>query len=160
MTTRSRLIVAIVAALVLTGCGATVKELLVSSYKGTHTLFSAVDDGERTLCFGSTTLPPVAQRTHCTAGTPGLTDQKHQDISKALVKAFDAETRLAPALKLWKQGDPIPTDFATAQAESKNVLALANALSGSSPKVLAWIANIQAWVDSYTKLAALFNGGK
>jgi hypothetical protein len=159
MKTRTLLASLIAAAIIVAGCGATVKELLVASYQGTHTTFAAVDDGERVLCFGSTTLPPVPQRTHCTAGTPGLTDAKHQQISASLVKAFDAEVRLAPVLKLWKQGDPIPTDFTIAQAESANILALAKAID-PNPKVLAWIANVQSWVDGYAKLAALFNGGK
>lgn len=141
-------------ALLLFGCTMNPKAIIVAAHQSIEVALAAVDDGERALCD-----PAPAQPAHCAAPVAGLTDAKHQAISRELVGAFTTQGRLVPAIKSWSVGDPIPTDLVTTTATANRVLDLAQALDPSAARD-GWIATIRTWQTTLTLLMTKIGGAK
>lgn len=139
------------------GCAGSLKANLVAAHQGIETSLAGVDDAERLACFGQLSLP--ANPTTC--GNPlalkfGLTDQRHQKFSQLLSQAYAVQVRLAPAIKTFKAGDPIPTDLTTSLQLAQEVQSAAAVFDPSSNIP----ARVKTWLDELTALSKLFNGGK
>lgn len=145
---------AIFAATGLSFACASFKVTLVDSYQSTELLLAAVDDSERILCFGSTDVSTLSDTSHCTVATPGLTDERHQALSRALARAFDAQDRLAPVLKAYQPGQPMPVDLATLQAAASEVAQIIATVDPSSP-IATWLKQANAWLAQVKILIAL-----
>lgn len=132
---------------------------LVTTHDGVEKLLAAVDDSERILCFGSTTMPAVP--TKCTtpaAVAAKLTDDRHVALSRALYKAFSAQVALGKVIQTWVPGQPVDMSMLTsAVAEVDVQLAL---LDIKAPNLSGLLADILKWKAEIERLRALFGGGR
>jgi len=131
----------------------------VQTHQGIQTLLAAVDDAERVLCFGSTTLP--AQPSRCTtdaARTAGLTDARHQALSRALVKAFAGQVAVGTALTVWRPGRPV--DMSEVDAAAVEIDRELAQLRTGIPAIAPLITKAREWIAEVNRLKALFQGGR
>lgn len=107
-----RAIIALLALVIIaSGCAKQRAQVVKASASLEQTL-GTLQDAVRHICNPSVAFPtPI---TDCTAESAslGLTTAKFRQISAALAKAFDfIYQTLAPALRLWKAGDPVPKEY-------------------------------------------------
>lgn len=140
-------------------CAGNLKATLVASHATLEQAYNAADDSELRLCYGTTDIDAFtpAQLVHCTAGTPGLTDALHQQISSDFKQAYAAQQRVGVELKTWKVGDPIPTDLTSALALAQHAEKLGAAISPSAGQS-AFAQNLQKWIDGLQGLVDKFGG--
>jgi len=131
----------------------------VQTHQGIQTLLAAVDDAERVLCFGSTTLP--AQPSRCTtdaARTAGLTDARHQALSRALVQAFAGQVAVGMALTVWRPGQLV--DMSEVDAAAVEIDRELAQLRTGIPALAPLITKAREWIAEVNRLKALFQGGR
>ena len=130
----------------------------VQTHQGIQTLLASVDDAERVLCFGSTALPPAPSR--CTtdaARAAGLTDARHQAISRALVKAFSGQVVVGMAISVWQPGQPL--DMSQVDAAAADIDRELAQMNAGIPALAPLLAKAREWVAEINRLKALFKGG-
>ncbi len=136
----------LVAALVVISCASVpLKQKVSSGHQAVHESLVLLDDAERAVC--KPFPPPESNKCSSpTAVALGLTDAKHQEFSRALVKAFDADVKASVAIIAWKAGDPIPTDVKMLLEDAQQTLTVAQSISSSSlvDKALAFVARARA----------------
>lgn len=119
---------------VAAGCASTpLKQKVSNGHQTVRAALTAFDDAERALC-----APDPATPNHCTnaaAATAGLTDAKHQAISRAMADAYQKDEAVAVVLIAWKSGDPVPADVPTVLADANAALAVAQSLAPTNSLV-------------------------
>lgn len=137
----------------LAGCASVpLKQRASATHQTVHAALVAIDDLERQLC-----APAPTQPNHCTApaaATIGLTDAKHQELSRQLVVAYRADAKLSTALITWRAGDPPPADLPTILRDAQETLAAVKPLTGSDGSRL--VTRVQTWLDRLVALQAVF----
>jgi hypothetical protein len=121
----------VLALALLTGCASTqIKQKVSAGHQTVRAAIVSVDDLERRLC-----EPAPTQPNHCTAtgaAAVGLTDAKHQEISRALAKAYDSDVKVSAAIIAWRSGDPMPKDLPTLLADANDTLLAIQPIAGQS----------------------------
>jgi hypothetical protein len=95
----------LLALVLLAACAANPRARLVQTHQGIQTALATLDDAERILCWDATVLP--ADATRCTteaARLAGLTDARHQAISRGFIKAYEAQLGLGQVIAVWVLG--------------------------------------------------------
>lgn len=138
-----------------TGCASVpLKQKVSEAHQTVRQALVAIDDAEVAACQPSGDAP-----NHCTspaAATIGLTDAKHQQLSRLLADAFDKDAKVSAALIAWKAGDPMPTDLPTLLADANGALTVAQSFAPSSPI----LAKVQSLLSALTQLQTVLGGGK
>ena len=122
-----------------------VKERISNGHQLVRTAITAFDDAELALC-----APDPAKPNHCTnpqAATIGLTDARHQAISRALVDAYVKDKLVSAAIIAWKAGDPPPATINDLLTDATSALAAAQAAAPGNAlitKGLDLVAKINA----------------
>ncbi len=129
-----------------------VKQRISQTHQTIHQALVTVDDAEIALC-----APKPAAVNTC--GNPlaaqlGLTDAKHQSISRTLKSDYDLDRNIGIAMIAWKAGDPMPKDVSTLMADAQAILTTANSISDSS-----FVGKAQALLTHVQAMVAAFNGG-
>ncbi len=144
-------VLALILALSFAGCASTpLKQRVSAGQQTVRTAIVAVDDLERKLC-----EPAPAQVNHCTAPgavAVGLTDAKHQEISRAIAKALDSDVKVSAAIIAWRSGEPMPKDLPSLLADANDTLIAIQPLGVSS----ALYIKAQALLQRVAALAGLF----
>lgn len=116
------------AVLAFSGCASVpLKQKLSTAHQSVREAIVQLDEAERQLCG-----PAPAQPNHCTtiaAQVVGLTDARHQAISRQLVQAYETDIKAGTALIAWRAGDPPPTDLTQLLTDAQETLAAIQALS-------------------------------
>jgi hypothetical protein len=123
-----------------------IKERISDSHQLVRTAITAFDDAEIALC-----APDPAKVNHCTspqAATIGLTDARHQAISRALADAYTKDKLVSAAIIAWKAGDPKPATLDELLKDATDALTAAQA-------ALPGNALIAKGMDLLTKINAL-----
>lgn len=144
------LLMFIAAAALAAGCASVpLKQQISASHQAVHQAIVTLDDAERQLCG-----PAPAAPSHCAAATAaavGLTDARHQAISAALVKAFDADAKAGRAIVAWRAGDPPPADVQQLLTDAQDALGAVQAITDTSlvQKAQTLVARAQALLSSF-----------
>ena len=124
-------LVVLILALVVTGCASTpLKQRVSASHQAVRMAITSVDDLERKLCEPAPTA--VNRCTAPGAAAVGLTDAKHQEISRALAKALDTDVKVSAAIIAWRSGEPMPKDLPSLLADANDTLIAIQPLGLSS----------------------------
>lgn len=144
------LLTLLIALVLVTGCASTpIKAKVSATHQTVREAIVAVDELERQLC-----APDPAQVNHCTAPSAsavGLTDAKHQEISRALARAFDKDIKVAAAIIAWRSGEPMPKDLPSLLADANDTLIAIQPLTNSS-----LVSKAQTLLSRVAALAGLF----
>jgi len=147
---------AIVALTVAVACASlSVKQQALAAHQTAHSAIVAIDDFERTVCKPN---PPPADNT-CSAVPRVLTDDQHQRVSAAIVRAYEADIRVGRAIILWQPGQPAPAALPALQAAVQEVETIVHELAPGSARVDELFARAQALVERVRTLILRFAGG-
>jgi hypothetical protein len=128
---RVRLLSAAAALALFVACASVpLKQQISADHQGLRQALTLVDDTERGLC-----MPDAAAPNHCTAkdaATLGLTDARHQALSRVLADAYDLSAKVGQALIAWRAGDPIPSDLLTLLADAQEAVTQISAFAPGS----------------------------
>jgi hypothetical protein len=117
------------------------KQKAVNGLRSTHLALSAAQDFERSA--------------YNAKSIPGLTAQRHADISRAFSKAFANELVAGQALKAWRAGEPAPQSLVQLQKDVDDALVVAKAAVPSGGPLLD---KVQAVFDEIARVAAALTG--
>ena len=137
--------------------GVSPRAQLVQTHQGIQTLLASVDDAERIVCFGSTTLP--SDPTRCStpaAQTAGLTDARHRAISRAFVKAFDAQIALGAAIAVWQYGQAM--DVSLLESAVAEIDAQLAGMNIAIPALAPMFRRLVEWKAEIARFRLLFGG--
>lgn len=151
---RNRLFLALALTLSTNCASVSLKQKVSETHQTVRTALVAIDDAEAAAC-----QPAADAPNHCTspaAATIGLTDAKHQQLSRLLADAFDKDAKVSAALIAWKAGDPMPTDLPTLLADANGALTVAQSFAPSSPI----LAKVQSLLSALAQLQSVLGGGK
>lgn len=152
---RRRAFVALTLVVALTtACALSLKEKASTARETARTALVAVDDLERQLCGPDPSAP-----NHCLnpdASTIGLTNARHQAISRALVDAFTADKKVAAAILQWRAGDPAPADLSALLKDATDTFGV---VQGFLPTTNTLFQKIRHWLDEVNVLVDAFTGG-
>jgi hypothetical protein len=124
--------------LTLDACASTsAKQKVVVGLQASESALEASHTAERLLC------APTADQTKAiqvcdgpNAKTLGLTSEVHLKAAAMYSVAFDYQGKAAMAVKLWRSGDPAPSDLASYQAALNDLLtALGTVLPAQQPTI-------------------------
>lgn len=147
------LVSVLVLAVTLAGCASVpLKQQISRSHQVAHQALVAVDEAERALCAPIPATPNVCGS--AVAAALGLTDAKHQAISRTLARAFDHDAKAGVAVIAWRAGDPVPADLRTLLQDAQDVVAVATTITDN-----ALVTRAQALVARVAAVVALFGGG-
>lgn len=142
-------------ALVLSACASVpVKQKVSASHQTLRQAIVAVDDAERLLC-----APKPAPLSHeCgnpVAATLGLTNEKHQALSRALARAYEYDVKTGAAIVAWRAGDPVPSEIGQLMTYAQEVLVTANTLSDAAfiDKAQVLVARAQALITTFREVS-------
>ncbi len=93
-----------------------------------------------------------AERLLFTAGVS--TPARHKAIAAVFVRAFELEIQVAQGLKLWRAGDPPPSNLAAYQRDLTEILTYALTLS-ADPRAQTFLQQAQVAVDQAALIAAI-----
>lgn len=143
-------------AVVIAGCaGVTPRAHLVQTHQAVHTLLSSVDDAERVLCFGSTTLPPEPTKCNtAVAAAAGLTDARHQRIQAALVKAYEWQLLLGGIISVWQPG--MTVDMTMVLEAIGDIQAELDAMNIGLPDLRPLVLKSAEWIAEVNRLKSQF----
>jgi len=137
----TRLAVITTLVLLVSACGLSLKEKAVRQVQAIDTVLSSVQDTEISL--------------YASGAIPQLTEAKHRAFHGELSKAFDAEERVAIALKAWKADDPAPQDVGSILTTAQQALAV---LEGVVPEQHRIWQQVTTWVSLALELQRLMGG--
>lgn len=155
---RTAAIAALLAAAV--GCASlTVKQRASQTHQTIRQVLNAIDDLELAIC-----QPAQAEPGHCTNPANLITDAQHQEVSRVLVQAFEADIKVGRAIIAWQPclpnldpaapcvPTPPPTDLATLRGYVDQVkgVVLALAPSQKAKDLLELVSSVLAMVDEMT----------
>lgn len=142
---------------VLVACAGSPRANLVRSHQAAQVTLATIDDTERVLCFGSTTVPAV-DANRCTtdaAKAAGLTDLKHQQFHAILNKGYRAQIELADVIDAWTPGTK--ADMTTLTNVARELQELTATLTNAQlPNLAKLIGQIAAWKAEIDRLRELF----
>lgn len=118
------------------------KQKAVSGLQAAHAALASAQDFER--------------QTYASGSLPALTAQRHADISRFFIKAFDDELKAGVALKAWRAGDPAPASLVDYQTDITQALAVARAVAPSGGTI---IDKVQVVLDEVVKVILALQGG-
>lgn len=156
--TRLRSLIVALTLIIALACAANPRAKLVQTHQGIQTILASMDDMERTFCFGSTV--PTATPNRCDteiAKTIGLTNARHQAISAAFIKAYDAQLQIGAAIAIWQPGQTI--DLAVALKAASDVNRILAEMNVKVPDLAGLLLKGQQWSAELQRLKALFGGG-
>lgn len=140
------------------GCAGNPRSNLVKTHQGIQTILAALDDAERRLCFGSTTLTATPNQCHTdVAKAVGLTDARHRAIHAALNKGYEAQIHIGAAIALWQPGQTV--DMALALQAASEVNSILAAMNVKMPDLTPLLQRAKDWTDQLERLKQLFGGG-
>lgn len=143
--------------LALSACASSPRAKLVQTHQSVQMTLATLDDAERVLCW-NTTIPPE-DSSRCTteaARTAGLTTERHRAISRAFVKAYDAQLAIGGVIAVWAPGTPV--DFTLIDAAAAEIDAQVRLMNVSLPEIAPLIRRIREWQAEITKIKQLFGG--
>jgi hypothetical protein len=139
---RFRVLTAAAALALLVGCQSVpIKQAISADHQGLRQALTLADDTERGLCAPDATAP-----NHCTspsAVTIGLTDARHQSLSRVFADAYALDIKVGQALIAWRAGDPVPSDLLTLLADAQQAVTQIGAFAPNSELM----TNAKAVVD-------------
>lgn len=156
--TLSRFAIALLAIALSSACATgalSVKQQTSTVHRGVHAALSAIDDTEIILC-----APAQATPWTCTRKPPLVTDAQHQQLSKLLRDAYDADIKLGYAIIAWQPNMPTPPELATLTAILDQIAAVGGALTGGDPTVARFVAAARLAIAEAQRVAAAFRGGE
>jgi hypothetical protein len=128
---RFRVLTATAALALLVACRSVpLKQQISADHQGVRQALTLLDDTERGLC-----APDPAAPNHCTsptAATIGLTDARHQALSRTLADAYALDIKVGQALIAWRAGDPVPPDLLTLLADAQQAVSQISAFAPDS----------------------------
>jgi hypothetical protein len=126
-----------------------IKQRVSDTHQAVHQALVLVDDAERTLC-----QPIQATPNRCgnaAAASIGLTDEKHQALSRQLADAYAVDAKVGAAVIAWRAGDPVPSDLETLFSYATQILQTANTLTDQPliDKAQTFLARIGSLVQAF-----------
>lgn len=150
-----KILIPIVLAIAAVSCaGLSVKQKAHNAHMSVRSALVAVDEFERGMC-----QPAPAAVNTCTAKPVLITDQQHQQVSRLLREAFEADARLGAAIIAWKPGAPVPTDLPSLEQLVTQLEQIALALSPTSAAA-ELITRVRALVSAVATTSAAFGGAR
>lgn len=126
MTTKTRTFALALALVLLSACAHFgIKQKATVTLQGVHAVLSEAQDFER-LAYASGSIA-------------NLTAERHAQFSLFFAGAFDAEIKAAEALKVWRAGDPPPSNLDELMMNVREALTVAQTLTagGATDGVLS-----------------------
>lgn len=146
-------LVLLACALVASACSLSLKQQAVGVLQVSETALEVSHDAERRLC------APLADQTkgigHCDGAQAialGLTDDIHAKTAAFYSRAFDLQIKAAAAAKLWRAGDPVPSDVLSYRIALTDIL---NALKAIIPAEQTVMTKLQVAIDAAADLLKL-----
>lgn len=142
---------AILLAFTLSACASSgVKVRISAAHQIARGAIVAFDDAERALC------QPRPTPNENTCGSPlavpaGLTDAKHQSLSRQLVELYRLDVKASTAIIAWRAGDPVPADLTALLKNAEEFLSTARTLTANS-----LVQKAQDLVTRINELLAMF----
>jgi len=126
------------------------KQRVSQTHQTVREAIVAVDEAERLLC-GPMPAPNENRCASPTAAAIGLTDAKHQAISRTLAQAYEADVRVGAAIVAWRAGDPPPADLDALLARAQETLSVAATVADSTfaSKAQTLVARAQRLVAAF-----------
>lgn len=108
------------------------------------------DDAERRLCQPA----PSPASNHCTnpvAASVGLTDAKHQELSRKFAEVYRLDIAAGNAIVTWRAGDPVPTSVQDFLAAAHDLLTVSQSVQSTAlaTRLQAVVARAQALADVF-----------
>lgn len=148
---RTKRFALIALAIAISACASLpIKQRVSQTHQAAHQALVLVDDAERTLCQPAPAAPNTCSNP--AAATIGLTDAKHQALSRQLAEAYAVDAKVGAAVIAWRAGDPVPSDLQTLLTYATQILSTANTLTDQPliDRAQTYLARIRTLVQAFS----------